>query len=497
MTLASAFSQIPSTRRIPLFAAEFQATKKGTQPSFVNPSIILAQKLPAASAVASTRYLVSSVGQAASLFGRGSPAHLMARAFFRNNPAGVLYIAAQTDNSGTAASQTLTYTGPATDNGTIYLYVGGVLVEVGVADEDTAAEIATATVDAITAMEDLPVTAAVGGGGSEHIVTFTCKVEGTVGNLVTLALNPLGQAGGQELPAGVGATLGAATLAGGATDPTVANWTASLGDEPFDHIALQFDAAAAVAELKATLASRWDATYALDGQLYIAKGDSQADLLTYAGVVNAETVSVASYKEGVGWLTPSYEVAAAYMGLASRRLANDPAAPIHLQPLVGVWAYGTNFTDTERDALANGGCATLVARGGSVFVEFEATTRRQDAFGEDDTTYEVIQTPATLSRLRRRFGFDIQGAFAEHKLVNDGTSFGEGQKIVTPSILKGFIISRYRQYVADGVVEDVEGFAEQLIVERNASNPNRVDGYLPPNLANQFRVFAGIIGFSV
>ena len=493
MSLRSSFTQIPGNWRLPLFMAEIRPVKKASAGSYLAPAMILAQKLPAAPAEVSTPYLVTSKGQAAALFGRGSPAHLMCVAFFAVNPTGELWVAAQTDADGaTAATQTIVITGPATAAGTLYLYVGAKLVQVGVANADTATTIGDAIAAAINAVSDLPVTAA----NVDGTVTLTCKVKGTVGNLVTLAHNATGLAAGEETPAGVTVTLGADTLAGGATDPAVANWTASLGEEPWDHLALQFSDASAVAELQATLQARWDASSALDGQLYVAKADSVADHIAWAAAVNSSVVSVASYPENAGWLTPAYELAAVYMGLAALRLGIDPAAPIHLRALPGVWARGTNFTPSERNTLANAGCATFFARGGAVYTEFEATTRRTDAFGDEDLSYEVIQTPATLSRVRRRFGADIQAAYPEHKLVDDGTSFGEGAKVVTPSIIKGFAISRYRAYERDGLVEKADVFAANLVVERDSENANRVNGYLPPDVANQFRLFAGILGFN-
>lgn len=498
MGLETSFNQISPTRRIPLFIAEFQKSGRNQSRSYVNPTIILAQKLPGGSATVSTPYRITSSAAAADLFGVGSPAHLMCKAFLRNHPTGELWCAVQTDAGGaTAAAQTLTYTGPASAAGAVYLYIGGVRVQVAVADGDTAAEIATATVAAITAITSLPVTAAVGGGGSEHIVTMTDKVKGTVGNQVPLALNPLGQQGGQVLPTGVVATLGAALLAGGATDPAEANWVTSLANASYDTIILQFDDATAVDEIKTELQARWNANRARDGFLVTAKADSHADLITYAEARNYENQAVFGYKEASSWLTPAYEIAAMVGAVTARKMAIDPASPIHFQPLIGAWPNGLNFTDAERDQLANAGVATLVARGGSVYIEFEATTRRLDEGGDEDHTYDVLQTPYTLSRVRRRLGGDIESAYPEHKLVDDDTSFGEGQKIVTCRIIKGFIAGRYRQYVTDGLVENYDDFVANMIVERDPSNANRVNGYLPADLANQFRVFAGIVSFTV
>ena len=41
----------------------------------------------------------------------------------------------------------------------------------------------------------------------------------------------------------------------------------------------------------------------------------------------------------------------------------------------------------------------------------------------------------------------------------------------------------------------MELFKENLIVERNATDPNRLDVLFPPDLINQLRVFATLVQF--
>lgn len=482
------FTQIPADRMIPLFAAEFVSTAPEQVGALMKPTLLLGQKLPAASAVASTRYLISSNGEAIDLFGAGSPLHLMCKRFLQNNPAGKVYAAAQTDaGASTAASQTLAFTGPATGDGTIYLYIGGKLVEVGVSDGDSITTIGDAVDAAVLADDELPVTSANAAG----TVTFTAKVKGTVGNQITLAVNPLGQAGGQVLPDGVGATLGAATLASGATDPTVANWTTSLGDEAFDLIVLQFAATAALDELQTTLTTRWGATVATDGVLIAAEDDSAGDLETLVEGYNDEHISIVGFKESASWLSPAYEVAAAYAGVVARYCveSEDPGQSVQMQPLLGIWGRGTNFSDTERDGLANAGCATLKNDRGTCYIELEATTKRTTEFGDPDTRFQDIQVPLSMAYLRRYYKSLINSAYPRHKLADDDTAIPSGARVVTPAIAKAFVIAKYK--ALEGVlVEDVDAFSESVIVERNATNPNRLDGYIEPNFINRLRVFA-------
>ncbi|MNL22928.1 Phage tail sheath protein [compost metagenome] len=84
----------------------------------------------------------------------------------------------------------------------------------------------------------------------------------------------------------------------------------------------------------------------------------------------------------------------------------------------------------------------------------------------------------------------ITSKYGRHKLANDGTRFGAGQAIVTPSIIRNELIAAYSALERQGIVENMEAFQEHLIVERDAQNPNRVNILFPPDYVNQLRVVA-------
>ena len=46
-----------------------------------------------------------------------------------------------------------------------------------------------------------------------------------------------------------------------------------------------------------------------------------------------------------------------------------------------------------------------------------------------------------------------------------------------------------------GLAEGLEQFKRDLIVERSSTDPNRVDAIIPPDVVNQFRVFAAQVQF--
>jgi len=81
------------------------------------------------------------------------------------------------------------------------------------------------------------------------------------------------------------------------------------------------------------------------------------------------------------------------------------------------------------------------------------------------------------------------------KIANDGTRYGAGQAIVTPSIIKSEIIAWANQMTLAGLVEDMDDFKAQLIVQRDANDPTRVNVQLTPNLVNPLYIVAASISF--
>jgi phage tail sheath gpL-like len=106
-----------------------------------------------------------------------------------------------------------------------------------------------------------------------------------------------------------------------------------------------------------------------------------------------------------------------------------------------------------------------------------------------------VTTLATLARLLRNQKQAITSTFPRHKLADDGTRYGPGQAIVTPSLIKAELVAEYRQDMFNGLVENIAAFKDNLLVERDPNNPNRVNVLYPPDLINQLRVFAVLAQF--
>nr|WP_211434668.1 phage tail sheath C-terminal domain-containing protein [Bradyrhizobium diazoefficiens] len=154
------------------------------------------------------------------------------------------------------------------------------------------------------------------------------------------------------------------------------------------------------------------------------------------------------------------------------------------------------FLLSECNALAGAGLATQGVGANNVpAIRRETTTYQKNLYDQPDDAYELVTTLATLSALLRRQKHAITSKFPRHKLADDGTRFGPGQAIVTPKIIKAELVAQYRQDEFKGLVENAKAFKDNLIVERDTTNPNRVNVLYPPDLINQLRIFAVLAQF--
>lgn len=167
---------------------------------------------------------VLSAEDAGNRFGFGFMLHRLVQKVFAGSGGVECWCVPQAEVAGDQAAGTITVAGTATAAGTIHLYIAGDYVPVTVAKDDTASEIATAIVAAITADTDLPVTAEVNGVTPEQ-VDVTAKTTGTYGNEIVMRCNVFDS---QELPAGV-TSVTVVDLSSGTGTPAIADALNGLG----------------------------------------------------------------------------------------------------------------------------------------------------------------------------------------------------------------------------------------------------------------------------
>ncbi len=483
--MAISFNTIPSTLRVPFTAVEFDSSRSQQGPALLPyRGLLIGQKVAAGTATADTVVRCTSANNALTLSGRGSMLHRGALAWFASNSSTELWLGVLADNgAGVAASGTIVVSGTATASGTIALYCGGDLVTVGVAKDDTANTIAASINAAINLALDLPITSTV----STATVTALFRHKGLVGNSYDIRVNAND---GEVLPAGV--SLAITQLASGTTNPVLTTLFAAMADIWFQILPHPYTDATSLTAIEAEMATRAGPMRSQDG-LAITGTSGTFSAITTLGLGRNSQFSVIVAPPGATPMTPPFELAAEVGALVALAGAADPARPF--QTLALTRAKPIALTDQwsldERNLMLFDGIATT-KRGpsGGVQIERLITTYQKAPSGATDTAYLDATTVLTLLYLRFSFRSRIQTRYPRHKLASDGTQFGSGQAVITPKIGKAEAVMWFREMEELGLVEGFDQFKRDLVVERNVSDPNRLDFLLPPDLINQLIVTA-------
>lgn len=487
--MAISFHDIPSNQRTPFVMAEFDAAAAGQGPALLSyKALMLGQKLSGGSGTEDTIVQVTGVEDVIDLAGEGSILHRMAIAWFAVNRSTPIHIGLLADDSGgTAATGEIAVTGTATEDGTIALYIGGVRITASVSSGDNATAIGDAIEAAINADASLLVTAANTTGN----VALTFDHKGEIGNHYDVRDSYLE---GEELPAGV--SLAHTVPTSGATNPSLTNIIAAMADEWYNVIVHPYTDSTSMAAINAELADRFGPTRMIDGVAVTSVKGSNSTLTTYGDGFNSAHCVVMS-QPGETPLTPPMEFAAEVGALIAYYGAIDPARPFQTLGLVNAVPPATAdlFTLAERNLQLYDGIGTTRVSAGAVQLERPITTYQTNAAAADDDAYLDVTTMLTLMYLRYSFRNRIQTKYARHKLADDGTRFGKGQKVVTPEIFKLECLGWFRDMEELGLVEGFDQFKEDLVVERNGSDANRLDVLLPPDLINQLMVVGAQIQF--
>lgn len=485
--MAVSFNYIPSNVRVPLFYAEVD-NSMANNASAEKVSLLIGLMGDGGTATVGVPTLISSAEQAKIKFGRGSPLALMAEAFRNQNTTGELWCLPGKIDTATAAEGNVTLAGTSLESGTIYLYIGSELVDVSLAAGTTAADAASALETAINADKDLPVSAAADGAN----ITLTAKVKGLFGNDIVIGKNLQGDTGGESDINGLNVTVaGALTGGSGVLDYEAA--FAAVNAEAYWFVGVQDCNATVLDAVKVEFndsTGRWSYARMQYGHTFTAKRGTAEELVTFGNTRNDQHATVFGIEEGNPEAT--FTVTAAALGRIAGFITNDPARPVQTGVLNGLMqpSVEKRFSFNEKNTLLHNGIATIYYQSGNVMIERAITTYQTNSFGDADNSYLDITTLYTLAEIITRLKSVITSKYSRHKLANDGTRYGPGQAIVTPSVIRSELIAQYASMERDGLVENATLFAKYLIVERNTSDVNRLDVLLPPDLVNQLRIFA-------
>ncbi len=492
------FNEIPATR-VPGQYVEFAISNlKGGLSTLKYVALLLGQGTDAGSKAAKELVKISSADQAGAFFGEGSLIHLAARSFFRNNNISECWAIATTmDPLATPtdkATGTITVTGPATADGNVYLYINGERVVVSVASGDTANDVAAAINTKLNSADykHLPVKSSV----ALAVVTLEAKNVGETGNDIDIRENYFE---GEVIADGV--SLAIVAMSGGANTPAIDSGTPSvisqLGDNWFHVIHSPYTDSTNWNALRDELDRRFGPTVQIDGVAFTAKRGNSATLVTFGSGKNTKQISCMGIYDVPD--SPN-EWAAAVVGQVAQALAagnGSEARPFQTLELKGILAppETSRFLFTEQDSHLNNGISTFkVDSAGVVRIQRLITTYQKNESDAADDTWLDVNTRYTAMFIRFDWVVLLTSKYARAKLAGDANNVGPGQQIITPKIAKGEAINRFKEWESVGLVEDLEFFKANLIVEKDGADPNVLNWFMPCDFINQFRVGKTQIG---
>lgn len=427
---------------------------------------------------------VTSADEAASLYGRGSMLHRMAKKLFGAIGNGTVPVDFFPLPAGTgAATGTITITGPATSAGTIALYIAGDRVTVAVASGDVQNDIATAVAAAINADLDLPVTAV----ASTNAVTLTARNAGLAGNQITVRQDI---AAGDASAEPTGVTVVIVAMASGSADPTIATALGNFGGTWYTWVVNPYNSDTSCDLLEAAGAVRIDAGVKKPFVGVVGYNDTRANYLTWLASRNSPwTASI------VVDSSPNHpaEIAASAVGVCAVSANAEPAKPYKTIGLYGItpgnvaaWTYAQ-----EDSVEAAGGSPTYVDAGGTVRIRDFLTTYVTNALGAVDDSWRYVVTitnvQAKIYSLDQLF---LSAPFDRAVIVDDNAVTGK-EFAVSPKRVKSYVINLIDSlWIPQAWSKNRDDIVAGIIVEINQSNPGRIDVLVPDIIAVGLRIVA-------
>lgn len=462
------FDSIPSSIRKPGKYFEFN-TKLAVRTLPVNDQkvLLIGPMLATGLQAPLTPVDIFSDEDAAVYFGRGSVAHLMARSaiksygYVRLSMIGVL-----DSGAGVVATGTVTLTGPATSSGQVSLLINNTQVDIAVTNGDTATALATKLQTAISALDDLPVTASVAGA----VITLTCRHKGSVGNEIAVT----------SIITATGVTAAIVAMNAGAGDPDITPALAAVYGAGHNIIACPFSTQTALTAMR-THADAVSGPLEKRGVISVAG---------WRGTLATGTSLAALLNDGrgtTGWYNGSAkmnaEIAAGYAAVIASE--EDPARPLNtlvIKSLDIIPLAKRPSRNEQENALYNGLTPFEVGPGDTVQIVRAITTYTQNAVGTDDVSLLDLTTIRTMDYVRKACDTRISLRFPRDKLSTK-----------TPAKVRSELLDVLYKLEDLEIIENVEENKDKLIVEYDSQDVNRLNAAIPIDVVNGLHVFAGRI----
>lgn len=482
--MAVTFNAIPGNLRVPLFYAEINA---GFSPTQSPARCLLIGGLGTLGVATPNQPMLVPSGEDG-LFGVGSMLAIMVKRARAAAPFQELW--ALPIPAGSAVSAVITvpfaasFTGIAA--GEYAIYVGDQRVSLRFDPAlFTIATFATALAAAINSV--VPVTEFVAAATATSI-TLTSTTPGAFYNSakVQFSLRP----GDAYLSAQVTPPAGVAVTTA-STDPSFTLALANLGADEYDYIALPYSSATSLAAIVPFLDARWGPMQQLYGSAITYVDGTVGALQTLGSTYNSPNLSIYG---GYNFSSTASAITATLAAMHAQHLQSAPELSRPLQTLalpgvIGPKLIGDRQTIQQQNTLLYIGISTMhLARDGSASIGRAITTYQKDAYGSPDQSFLSVNTRAQNVYGVRYMRQYVQSIHGRSALVDANPTGIEN--FVTADELRGSMLHAYQNLCELGVFDQFGLFAAALVVERDLTDPNRVNAYLPFAAVNQLTVFA-------
>lgn len=464
------FDTIPNSIRKPGVYIEFNTRLAvNTLPGNPQRVLVIGPMLSTGTVAPLSAVSVFSDDEAATYFGAGSLAASMAAAAIKANSYLQLDVIGIKDgDAGVKAGGSVTIQGTATRTGTLSVWIAGTQVAVNVESGDKPQTIIPALVAAMQQVPELLVTGAYDTENSQ--LTVACRSNGEWGNGITLKASTTTS----------GLTLTVVPMAGGEMDPDIQPALDAVFAAGHNILINPFSTDDALAALSEHLTSTGSAMEQRGAVGCTGWTGSLGTGTTLASNVNDGRISIPWYRGSS--MLPAILAATYGAVMASEE---DPARPLNTLPLNGMDVVDMTQREgrTEQEnALHNGLTPIEVGPGNTVQIVRAVSTYTVNAQGVEDPALLDITSIRTLDYTRKACRDRISQRFPREKLSTR-----------TPPKVQSELYDVLTKLEDAEILENVAANKDKLIVQKNGSDPNRLDSVIPADVVNGLHVFAGRI----
>lgn len=485
------FNYIPgSGLGAPLLAFEVNS---GGQPNPVNRFVIFGHATALGTIAPNTPTPCASQVACDGLAGANSMLREMFRIAMQNSPVLPVWICAIPE-TGTAQVWSATI-GTFTGTEVAAVMIADELIQVSVGASDTPTTVAAALAAAINAYYDALTSSElqISATSAIAVLTITAKHKGVIFNDLdfyvptTYLGNVLAQSGAWTLT----------TTTPGAGVPDLTNALVALGDDPADVIVSPWSNSVSTAAYAVTTndtSGRWSWARQSYGHVWGDATGSFSTLTTLGLTLNDRHLTLIGRITGSP--TPAYLNVAARAAIEAEWLFDCTTGNVSRNQtgrvVQGVapprdktlwWDYNA------RNALIGSGVSTFQVNAvGQVVIDKTITTYRLGPQGQPDTVFRDVQAmyqcSGGLSYIRNVLATE-QGQKA---IAN--TNPGSLAAITTTKDIAASFVHAYAQLCLNGVFDDLPTYASNLVVQRNSTNPARVNVYSPMDRVDPLDIIA-------